>query len=119
MVFSEQALDHVARPRNRGEMPDADRTGTAGSPGDGPYVQIWLKLDSETVVAASYETNGCPSSTACASMLCELAIGREMKKLKQLEPGELIAVLGGLPEGKEQYAGLAVAAMKNAILETP
>ena len=112
MVLSDRAIDHVARPRNRGEMVDADRIGTAGSPGDGPYVRLWLKFEGNTVLKASYETNGCPSSMACASALCELAIGREMDKLLSLEPNDLIAYLGGLPEGKEVYASLAVHAMR-------
>ena len=114
MILSERALDHVARPRNRGEMSDAGRIGTAGSPGDGPYVRIWLKLEGGKVLKASYETNGCPSSIACASALCELAIGREVKKLQLLEQGDLITYLGGLPEGKEMYAKLAVTALRIA-----
>ena len=113
MVLSDRAIDHVARPRNRGEMEDADRIGTAGSPGDGPYVRIWLKLDGSKVLKASYETNGCPSSIACASALCELATGRDMDKLTLLEPNDLIAYLGGLPEGKESYATLATSALLN------
>lgn len=115
MSFSDLALDHIARPRNRGEMPDADRNGQSGSPGEGPYVQIWLKLDGERIAAASYETNGCPSSVACASMVCELAKEREMRRLVGLEPKDLITVLGGLPEGKEMYASLAVGALRNAL----
>lgn len=42
MVFSDRIHDYVARPRNHGEMPYADRVGLAGVPGDGPIVKIWL-----------------------------------------------------------------------------
>lgn len=112
MNFTDRALDHIARPRNRGEMADADLYGVAGSPGGGPYVQIWLKVEGDLIAKAQYETNGCPSSVACASMLCELAMGREIEKVKTLEPKELILILGGLPEGKESYASLTVEAIK-------
>ncbi len=115
MILSERALDHVSRPRNRGEMADANQMGVAGSPGDGPYVQIWLKVEEGKILKASYETNGCPSSIACASALCELAIGREMEKMRLLEPNDLIAFLGGLPEGKEMYASLTVKAIQNMV----
>ena len=50
-------------------------------------------------------------------MLCELAIGRESEKMKLLEPEELILILGGLPEGKESYARLAIDAIRSAVEE--
>jgi NifU-like protein involved in Fe-S cluster formation len=98
-------------------MPDADRLGVSGSPGDGPYVKIWLKAKDGRITAATFETNGCPSSIACASMLCELAAGREIDKLGLIEANELIKILGGLPEGKEMYATLAVQALRTALKE--
>ena len=114
-MLTERAQDHVARPRNRGEMERPDAFGVAGEPGSGPYVQIWLRLNGDVVVAATYEPNGCPSSIACASQVCELATGRDKKKLAGLAPEDLIAVLGGLPEGKESYASLAIQALRSAL----
>ena len=118
MSFSELALDHIARPRNRGELPDADLYGVAGCPGEGPYVEIWLRLDGELITAAHYDTNGCPSSVVCASLLCELAIGRELETMKELHADDLRTILGGLPEGKEEYADLAIKALQ-AVLVNP
>lgn len=115
MVFSSKVQDHVVNPRNRGEMPDADRVGLAGFPGDGPFVKIWLKTDGNQIIKATYDTNGCPSSIGCSSALCELAIGRDMDKLKSLEPRELEIFLGGLPEGKGYYAALAIQAIRDAM----
>ena len=117
MVFSSRVQDHVVNPRNRGEMPDADRVGLAGVIGDGPFVKIWLKTENDRVLKATYDTNGCPSSIGCSSALCELAIGREMNKLKLLEPQELERYLGGLPEGKGYYAALAIQALRQAMEE--
>ena len=96
-------------------MPDADRIGLAGVPGDGPHVKLWFKLDGTKIIKASYHTNGCPSSIACASAVCELAIGREVEKIMLLEATDLVTFLGGLPEGKGYYADLAVKAMVNAL----
>ena len=115
MVFSDRVQDHVARPRNAGEMPDADRIGLAGVPGEGPHVKLWFKLNGTKITKASYHTNGCPSSIACASAVCELAIGREVEKIMLLEATELVTFLGGLPEGKGYYADLAIKAMNHAL----
>jgi nitrogen fixation NifU-like protein len=117
VIFSEFAQGHISRPRNRGEMDGADRYGFAGEPGGGPYVQIWLKVDQERIVQARYETNGCPSSIACSSILCELAIGRSVAKMRLIEPAELALIAGGLPEGKEHYADLAVRALRDCVKE--
>ena len=115
MVFSERIHDHVVNPRNRGEMPDADKVGLAGAIGDGPFVKIWLKTEGDKILRATYDTNGCPSSIGCSSGLCELATGRMMEKMKLLEPRELELFLGGLPEGKGYYADLAITALRNAM----
>lgn len=112
MVLSDRAHDHVARPRNAGELPEATHVGTGGSPGGGPYVRIWLLVEEGKILKANYETNGCPSSIAAASALCELAIGRDVEKMKLVEARDLILFLGGLPEGKEYYADLATIALQ-------
>jgi NifU-like protein involved in Fe-S cluster formation len=96
-------------------MPDADRFGLAGFPGDGAYVKLWLKTKEGEIIQATYETNCCPSSMACSSALCELSVGRNMEIMMLLEANELVTYLGGLPEGKDHYADLAIQAMRDAI----
>ena len=114
-MLSDRALEYVSHPRNRGELAGADFDGIAGEPGEGPYVHIWLKVYGSVVAQASFETNGCPSSVAAASALCELARGREMDKLKLLTAEDLVGFLGGLPEGKESYAEMAIRALNVAM----
>ncbi len=96
-------------------MEDATHHGIGGVPGDGPYVQIWLIIEGDLIMKASYECNGCPSSVAASSMAAQLLIGRTMDKAVLLESHDLIVVLGGLPEGKGYYADLAVQALQNAL----
>lgn len=114
-MLSDRVQDHVARPRNVGELSDANRLGIAGVPGDGPFVKIWLKVEGDTILKATYETNGCPSSVGCSSALCELSVGRKLENMKLLEPRELELYLGGLPEGKGYYAVLAIQALRAAM----
>ncbi len=114
-MLSDRVQDHVARPRNVGELADANRLGIAGVPGDGPFVKIWLKVEGDTILKATYETNGCPSSVGCSSALCELSVGRKLDNMKLLKPRELELYLGGLPEGKGYYAELAIQALRAAM----
>ncbi len=117
MVLSPLAADHVHRPRHRGPLEDA-AYGVSGSPGDGPYVEIWARVENGTVREAAFRTPGCPSSTAAASLLCEIAAGREAARVADLTGDDLLRLLGGLPEGKEAYAGMSVEALRHALLKT-
>ena len=113
-MLSPLAADHVHRPRHRGPLEDASY-GVSGVPGDGPYVEIWTRVEGGVVARAAFRTPGCPSSTAAASVLCGLAEGREATRVMELTGEDLLKVLGGLPEGKEMYANMSVEAMKRAI----
>ena len=114
-MFTAAVLDHTLNPRNAGELPNATHYGQFGIPGDGPYVQLWLNLSDGTILSASYATYGCPSAVACASLTCELLRGRNVDQAMLLEPKDLMLLLGGLPEGKEHCAKMAVDALRHAI----
>lgn len=118
IMLSEIALEHYRNPRNAGPMSDATHFGTAGCRGDGPYVEIWLKIDGDTIEKASYRTPGCPSSTAAASLLAQLATGRTAEQAKRITAADLLLILGGLPEGKQDYAERSVNAL-NAAFASP
>lgn len=113
-MLSPVAADHVQRPRNQGPLENATHYGVSGSPGDGPYVEIWLDVQGGTIARAGYRTPGCPSSTAAASMTCQLAIGKATDWPSQLTSNDLMMILGGLPEGKGDYARMAVEALQHA-----
>ena len=69
--YTPPALDHFVSPRNAGALEEADRVGTAGTPGQGPHVQMFVKLsgtgpaDPHAPVIADirFKTWGCPTAT--------------------------------------------------------
>jgi len=67
-------------------------------------------------LTAAYACNGCPSSTASASLLAELITGKDRSFATQIEREDILALLGGLPEGKDYYVDLALAALANALM---
>ena len=113
-MFSPVALDHIANPRNAGPLEGATHQGVAGDPGGGPYVILWLKVEGDHIIKATYETYGCPASVACASLSAQLLAGRTVKQALSVTPHDLMLILGGLPEGKEHCPVLAVEAIQNA-----
>src|SRR5579862_2570762 len=116
-MFSQIARDHLSRPRNRGPLASFTHEGGAGSKGDGPFVHLWLDVLDGRIKAASYDTHGCPSSIAAAGVLTTLITGRTPEQALSLNDHELLLVLGGLPEGKEQFATMAITALHRALEE--
>ncbi|HLK13248.1 MAG TPA: iron-sulfur cluster assembly scaffold protein [Fimbriimonadaceae bacterium] len=114
-MFSAIATDHIQRPRNQGPLGGEALVGKFGNRGDGPYMTLWLVIEGNKIANAAYQTYGCPAAVACASMTCEIVRGRTVAQAESLEAEDLIVVLGGLPEGKEECARMAVAALKNAL----
>ena len=114
-MLSPLALEHVQHPRNSGPLESPTHVGTCGVRGDGPYVRITMRIEGGRIKAAHYETYGCPSSIAASSLTAQLAIGRTPEEASRLTGEDLLIILGGLPEGKEQCAQMAATALRNAL----
>ncbi len=114
-MFSDIVQDHVANPRNRGSLDGATHQGTAGVPGDGPYMSFWFRVEASRVTGATYQTWGCPAAVACGSIVAEIAPGRTPEALLSLTEQDITRLLGGLPEGKEHCPQLTVDALRKAL----
>jgi nitrogen fixation protein NifU and related proteins len=121
--YSQQVLDHFARPRNLGRLPDASGTGTAGDLRDGPVqITIAVRLErgaaGEARVAASrFRAFGCSAAIAAASMATVLIEGRTATEAAALTPEAITAALGGLPEDRLYAPALAAEAAQRAIAD--
>ena len=114
-TYSERTLGHIENP-HRGCLPsEADVAGRSGRLGQGPFVALHLKLSEDTIVAASFQTYGCPAAIACGSALAKLAEGITLAEAGALTERDLSAELGGLPRGKVGCLGLAMRALRDAL----
>ncbi|HEX6559339.1 MAG TPA: SUF system NifU family Fe-S cluster assembly protein [Longimicrobiales bacterium] len=75
-LFQEVILDHYKRPRNRGELPDADAVVHMNNPTCGDEVVLRLKLDGSVIQDARFEGVGCSISQASISMMTQLIKGK-------------------------------------------
>ena len=113
-MMSELALRFVQSPLMRGPLEGATHFGESDPRGDGPYMQIWLTVEGDTITMAAYRSPGCPSSSACGGVLCALITGRELDRALSLTADDLLNVIGELPEGKGHYAERAIKALRLA-----
>src|SRR5579862_8177716 len=114
-MLSSTVQSEAAAPYHLQPMPDADLTGIAGIQGQGPYLQIYVKLSDQVVGVAAYETYTCPNAIACGSWVTRWMEGRGPDMLSKLTADDLMLVLGGLSLGKEHCAVLAVTALQDLL----
>lgn len=118
--MDEQLLnDAIANPRNLGEMPDADAVGTVGSPECGDMVRMWLKFtekDGQKVIdRASFQSFGCQTAIAVASMATEMLKGRTVAEARELSAADMSTPLGPLPPMKIHCGQMVEGALKAAL----
>lgn len=75
-LLQEVILDHYKRPRNRGELPEADAVVHMNNPTCGDEVVLRLKLSGDTIADAKFEGVGCSISQASISMMTQLLKGK-------------------------------------------
>jgi nitrogen fixation NifU-like protein len=109
----------VKNPRNLGEMKDADAVGTVGSPDCGDMLRMWVKFKEEggrkVIDRATFQTFGCQTAIAVASVATEMLAGKTIAEAKSMSGAELAAPLGALPPVKIHCAQLVEGALRSAL----
>lgn len=109
----------VANPQNLGEMTDADAVGTVGSADCGDMLRMWVKFkdqDGRKVIdKATFQTFGCQTAIAVASMATDLIRGKTAEEALALSGEDLSAPLGPLPPMKIHCAQLVEGALRDAL----
>jgi NifU-like protein involved in Fe-S cluster formation len=96
-------------------MESPDVIGRGSLNGYPPFVTLYLRVNSDRIVDAAFEAEGCGVTIACGSALTELVRGRSIAECSQITAHELAAALDGLPVGKEYCAEVAIRALKDAV----
>ena len=113
-LYSAKVIEEAYKPTNMGRMAEADAYGIVhGWCGD--TMEIYLRLDEESVKEATFVTDGCGPSVACGSMLTRMVQGMSLEEASGIRPEDLIVALDGLPEDSAHCAELAVKTLWEAI----
>ena len=117
MQYSQKVLDHFMKPHNVGKLENPDGTATEGSPACGDQVSIFLKVDEDTHIISDikFQSYGCASNIATASIITDLAKGKTLEEAKEISWKEAAEALDGLPPVKMHCSVLAVDTLRKAI----
>ena len=117
--LQKKVADAIRDPKNIGEMTDADSIGTVGNSECGEMLRMWVKYkeqDGEKVIdKASFQSFGCETAIAVASLATELIKGKTADEAMELKPEELSGELGPLPPMKIHCAELVQGALRSAL----
>ncbi len=109
----------LADPKNMGEMPDADSIGTVGNADCGEMLRLWVKFKEDkgrqVIDKASFQSFGCETAIAVASLATELIRGKTREEALALKSEDLSGELGPLPPMKIHCAQLVEGALRSAL----
>jgi NifU-like protein involved in Fe-S cluster formation len=117
-MYSSQVADHIASPRNVGELDDPSGIGDVTNTVCMDRIRLTIKIAGQRLIDARVKARGCPPTIAAASVLTELIIGRTLDELDNLDRKDVTGALGRLPSAKMHCAALAIGALRAAIEHT-
>ena len=115
MTYSNKFKDHLAHPRNAGELPGASVVADEQNPACGDRLRLSLIVNDDRVESARYLAYGCPPTLVCGSVLTELITGKTVDEARQMTKGDLVEEVGGLPSRKHHAAALAIETLNSAL----
>jgi NifU-like protein involved in Fe-S cluster formation len=121
--LQKRIAEALRQPQNLGELPDADAVGTVGNSDCGEMLRMWVKFKEEkgrkVIDRATFQSFGCETAIAVASLATELIRGKTAEEALALKTEELAGELGPLPPMKIHCAQLVEGALRSALEPQP
>ena len=109
----------MLNPQNMGELAGADSVGMVGNSECGEMLRLWVKFKDENgrkvIDRATFQSFGCETAIAVASLATELIRGKTAEEALALKTEELAGELGPLPPMKIHCAQLVEGALRSAL----
>lgn len=115
MPYSEVFNDHLANPRNAGELAEANVIGEETNPICGDRMRLSLRIHDGRIEAVSFLAYGCAPTLACGSALTELLKEKSVEEALRLTRQDVVDGVGGLPSRKQHAAALAIETLRCAL----
>src|SRR3954447_485687 len=117
--LQKRVAEAMRNPQNLGELADDDAIGTVGNSDCGEMLRMWVKFRQENgrkvIDRATFQSFGCETAIAVASLATELIRGKTAEEALALKTEELAGELGPLPPMKIHCAQLVEGALRSAL----
>jgi nitrogen fixation protein NifU and related proteins len=119
MPYSKIFKDHIAHPRNAGELSNANAVAEETNPVCGDRLRLSLRIDNEKIQAVRFLAYGCAPTLACGSVLTEMIEGMSVVDANSLTRKKIVDALGGLSPQKQHAAALAIETLQRTLQSFP
>jgi nitrogen fixation NifU-like protein len=116
-MYSKTVLEHFASPQNVGVIEQPDGYARIKSSLHDDLIELYLKVEDGHIADIRFRTFGCAAAIASSSMTTVLAKGLTLAQAEDLSEDDVVAALGGLPEGKIKCSVLAPEALRQALAD--
>ena len=114
-MYSPQVLDHIEHPRNSGLLDHRDASVQVENPVCGDVLRLSAIIVDGRISGIKFLSQGCVPAIACGSAVSELAKGKTIAQANALTRGELMEMLGELPEASSHAVALAMDALSKLL----
>ena len=114
-MYSDKVMEHFMKPRNVGEIENADGVGEIGNPTCGDMMTFMITVEDDKLVDIKFKTFGCGAAIAVSSMVSEMGTGKTLDEAMEITNDMVAEELGGLPKNKMHCSNLGADALHAAI----
>lgn len=115
-ALKEEYLDHMMHPRNYGKIEHPDAMGIGQNPQNNEMVELYLKLDGDTIEEIGFMAIGCMDTIVTGSIFTDMLGGETIAEGESVAE-EFLANLVNVPESQracgEMVAKAYLAALVN------
>ena len=106
-LYQSVILDHNRAPRNFRALEDATTHAEGRNPLCGDVYDVWLKVEGDRIVDATFQGQGCAISKASASMMTQVIKGKSLAEAREVFAAfhKLVTEDIGAGAGKEALPG--------------
>ncbi|MFI3229744.1 MAG: Fe-S cluster assembly scaffold protein NifU [Bacillota bacterium] len=116
-MYNDKVLEEFKNPKNVGEIEDANGVGTVGNASCGDIMKVFIKVENDVIVDASFKTFGCAAAIASSSKATEMIKGKTIEEALAIKNADVVEALEGLPPQKIHCSVLAEEAIHEAVAD--